>query len=167
MDSSKFKFLVLNSSDPQAQYDAITTKDPLTFYILTTGKGYLGDTPMFDAAACKNGENNVIFLGAETLSSPEEKKLYILNGTTYGGETLTGLYIYNGTSMNPLSGGTVEIESVTSINSDTPSETKLVTEKAVVDYINTAIQNTVTYEVTNAFELKDAPECPAPITILF
>ena len=46
---NKFKFKILTGTDPQAQYDAITTKDSMTFYLLKTGVGYLGTTKLFDA----------------------------------------------------------------------------------------------------------------------
>lgn len=47
--ASNFKFKILNGTDPKAQYDAIASKDALTFYLLSTGVGYLGDTKLFDA----------------------------------------------------------------------------------------------------------------------
>ena len=47
--ASKFKFKLLTNEDPQAQYDSIVTKDPMTFYLLNTGIGYLGDVKLFDA----------------------------------------------------------------------------------------------------------------------
>lgn len=49
--ASNFKFKILTSADPQAQYDAITTKDAMTFYLLNTGVGYLGSVKLFDANA--------------------------------------------------------------------------------------------------------------------
>ena len=48
--ANKFQFKLLTGTDPQAQYDAITTKDGMTFYLLKTGIGYLGDTKLFDAS---------------------------------------------------------------------------------------------------------------------
>lgn len=47
--ADKFRFSLLTKDDPQAQYDAITTKDSLTFYLLSNGIGYLGETKLFDA----------------------------------------------------------------------------------------------------------------------
>lgn len=47
--ASAFKFKIFNSADPQAQYDAIAEKDSLTFYLLSTGIGYLGSVKLFDA----------------------------------------------------------------------------------------------------------------------
>ena len=47
--ASNFKFKILTGADPQAQYDAIVTKDALTFYLLNTGIGYLGSVKLFDA----------------------------------------------------------------------------------------------------------------------
>jgi len=49
--ASRFQFKILTGTDPQAQYDAITTKDAMTFYLLNTGIGYLGTTKLFDATA--------------------------------------------------------------------------------------------------------------------
>lgn len=46
---AKFNFEILNGNNPQAQYDAITTKNPLTFYLLSTGIGYFGSVKLFDA----------------------------------------------------------------------------------------------------------------------
>lgn len=47
--ANKFQFKLLTSADPQAQYDAITTKDDMTFYLLKNGVGYLGSVKLFDA----------------------------------------------------------------------------------------------------------------------
>lgn len=47
--ANKFQFKLLTSSDPQAQYDAIVTKDDMTFYLLKNGVGYLGSVKLFDA----------------------------------------------------------------------------------------------------------------------
>ena len=52
--SNKFNFKLLTSSDPQAQYDAIETKDNMTFYLLKNGIGYLGSIKLFDANADGN-----------------------------------------------------------------------------------------------------------------
>lgn len=46
---ANFKFRVLTSADPMAQYNAIAEKDPMTFYLLSTGIGFLGATKLFDA----------------------------------------------------------------------------------------------------------------------
>ena len=47
--ANKFQFKLLTSADPQAQYDAIVTKDDMTFYLLKNGVGYLGSIKLFDA----------------------------------------------------------------------------------------------------------------------
>lgn len=46
---AKFSFEILNGNNPQTQYDAIATKNSLTFYLLSTGIGYLGSVKLFDA----------------------------------------------------------------------------------------------------------------------
>ena len=48
--ASKFKFKIF-TKNPDASYAAIATKDPLTFYLLSNGKGYFGDTLLFDSTA--------------------------------------------------------------------------------------------------------------------
>jgi hypothetical protein len=53
--ASNFKFKLLTSADPQAQYDAIATKDAMTFYLLNTGIGYLGTVKLFDATQSGGG----------------------------------------------------------------------------------------------------------------
>jgi hypothetical protein len=52
--ASNFKFRVLTGNDPKARYDAISPKDALTFYLLDTGIGYLGETLLFDATDDKD-----------------------------------------------------------------------------------------------------------------
>lgn len=47
--ANKFQFKLLTSADPQAQYNAIVTKDDMTFYLLKNGVGYLGSVKLFDA----------------------------------------------------------------------------------------------------------------------
>lgn len=47
--ANRFQFKLLTSADPQAQYDAIITKDDMTFYLLKNGVGYLGSIKLFDA----------------------------------------------------------------------------------------------------------------------
>ena len=49
MPDTKFKFQLFTSSNPDAQYSALTTKDAKTFYLLSNGKGYLGTQKLFDA----------------------------------------------------------------------------------------------------------------------
>lgn len=95
---NKFKFKLLTGTDPQAQYDAIETKDALTFYLLGNGIGYLGETPLFGGGAQKT-----VVMTSGTLTEPEAGKLYVLDGVTYGAETLTGLYFYDGTTLSSYS----------------------------------------------------------------
>lgn len=58
--ASNFKFKILTSADPQAQYDAITTKDAMTFYLLNTGIGYLGTVKLFDATQSGGAITNLV-----------------------------------------------------------------------------------------------------------
>ena len=49
--ANKFQFRLFTGEDPQAQYNAITVKDSMTFYLLKNGVGYLGEQKLFDASA--------------------------------------------------------------------------------------------------------------------
>lgn len=46
---SNFKFKIFNGTNPQAQYDAVSVKDPMTFYLLSTGIAYFNGVKLFDA----------------------------------------------------------------------------------------------------------------------
>lgn len=134
--ASQFKIKVFNGTDPQAQYDALTKKDSMTFYLLSTGVGYLGSTPLFGG-----GANNTIFLMSEGLTNPEEGKLYVLSNVTYKTDKLTGLYFYNGTSMNSYSDelitnylNTILIKDM-SADDYTGDDKTIATTKAIMDMI--------------------------------
>ena len=62
--ANRFQFKLLTGSDPQAQYNAISTKDAYTFYLLKNGIGYLGTTKLFDATEDVSGSSglNIIVL---------------------------------------------------------------------------------------------------------
>lgn len=47
MSSKRFQFKLFMSDNPQAQYDALETKDECTFYLLKNGTGYFGDILLF------------------------------------------------------------------------------------------------------------------------
>lgn len=96
--ATKFNFKLLTGTDPQAQYDAITTKDSMTFYLLNNGIGYLGEVPLFGG-----GAQQTVVMTSGALVEPEAGKLYVLDGVTYGEETLTGLYFYDGSAMSSYS----------------------------------------------------------------
>lgn len=96
--AGRFKFRLLTGTDPQAQYDAIGTYDELTFYLLDTGVGYLGTVPLFGGGAQKT-----VVMTSGTLTEPESGKLYVLDNVTYADSTLTGLYFYNGSTMDSYS----------------------------------------------------------------
>ena len=77
MPANKFKFHLLTGSNPQAQYDAITTKDPYTFYLTADGIGYLGTVPLFGG-----GANRFVFLDtAGTYQTYETGKMYLVTAS--------------------------------------------------------------------------------------
>lgn len=135
--ATKFKFHLLTGTDPQAQYDAITTKDSMTFYLLSTGIGYLGSTPLFGGGAQKT-----VVMTSGTLTNPEAGKLYVLNNVTYGSDTLTGLYFYNGTSLDSFSDDLIATYIQGILTTDMSAEDytgdnqTIASTKAIMDLIN-------------------------------
>lgn len=135
--ATKFKFHLLTGTDPQAQYDAITTKDSMTFYLLSTGIGYLGSTPLFGGGAQKT-----VVMTSGTLTDPGAGKLYVLNNVTYGSDTLTGLYFYNGTSLDSFSDDLIATYIQGILTTDMSAEDytgdnqTIASTKAIMDLIN-------------------------------
>lgn len=140
--ATKFKFKLLTGSDPQAQYDAITTKDSMTFYLLSTGIGYLGDTPLFGG-----GAQNTVVMTSGTLTSPKSGKLYVLSNVTYNSETLTGLYFYNGSTLDSYSDELIStyIQNILTTDMSTDGYTgdnnTIASTKAIMDLINTKLSD--------------------------
>lgn len=77
-----FNFKLLTGANPAAQYAAIGTKDPLTFYLLNNGIGYLGDTALFGGGT----QSTVVRIsGVLSGSNLEIGKMYVLYDTAYTG----------------------------------------------------------------------------------
>ena len=134
--ANKFKIQIFNGTDPQIQYDSVTTKDPMTFYLLSTGVGYLGETPLFGG-----GANNTVLLMSDTLTDPKEGKLYVLSNVSYGSVKLTGLYFYDGITMNSYSDelianylNTILVKDI-STDGYTGDDKTIATTKAIMDMI--------------------------------
>ena len=140
--ATKFKFKLLTGSDPQAQYDAITTKDSMTFYLLNTGIGYLGDTPLFGG-----GAQNTVVMTSGTLTSPESGKLYVLSNVTYNSKVLTGLYFYNGSTLDSYSDELIAtyIQNILTTDMSTDGYTgdnnTIASTKAIMDLINAKLSD--------------------------
>ena len=140
--ATKFKFKLLTGSDPQAQYDAITTKDNMTFYQLSTGLGYLGDTPLFGG-----GAQNTVVMTSGTLTSPESGKLYVLSNVTYNSKALTGLYFYNGSTLDSYSDELIAtyIQNILTTDMSTDGYTgdnnTIASTKAIMDLINAKLSD--------------------------
>lgn len=47
-EQRRFKFKLLTGNNPRQQYDDISLKDDMTFYLSSTGFGYLGTIKLFD-----------------------------------------------------------------------------------------------------------------------
>ena len=142
MATNKFKFKLLTGSDPQAQYDAITTKDSMTFYLLNTGIGYLGETPLFGG-----GAQNTVVMTSGTLTNPEAGKLYVLSNVTYNSDTLTGLYFYDGSTLNSYSDELIStyIQNILTTDMSTDGYTgdnnTIASTKAIMDLINAKLSD--------------------------
>lgn len=138
--ADKFKFHLLTGTDPQAQYDAISTKEALTIYLLSNGVGYLGDKVLF-------GKPNVIVKISETLTNPEAGKLYVLDNVTYNTETLTGLYFYDGSALTPFSEELIATYINSILTTDmsaedyTGDDNTVATTKAIVDLVNSKLSD--------------------------
>ena len=140
--ADKFKFKLLTGSDPQAQYDAITTKDALTFYLLNNGTGYLGETALFGG----DTQNTVVMTSGE-LTDPVAGKLYVLDGVTYGEDTLTGLYFYDGTTLSSYSDELIATYLTSILTTDmtaedyTGDDKTVASTKAIMDLITTKLSD--------------------------
>jgi len=162
-----FKFKLLTGSDPSAQYAAIATKDPETFYLLGNGIGYFGVTPLFGG-----GTQQTVVMTSGTLTNPVAGKLYVLDGISYSTDTLTGLYFYNGTTMVSFSDEVIA-DYIAKITTKvmtgvgyTGDDATVASTKAIVDFvnnklndsslINSAFFRTVTSHTLTAADLADA-----------
>ena len=140
--ADKFKFKLLTGTNPQAQYDAIESKDALTFYLLGNGIGYFGETPLFGGDAAQT-----IVMTSGELTEPEAGKLYVLNNVTYAGEVLTGLYFYDGNTMSSYSDELIAtyIEKILvkdmSAEGYAGDDSTVATTKAIMSLINTRLSD--------------------------
>lgn len=154
--SDKFKFLLLTGNDPDSQYDAIITKDAYTFYLLSNGKGYLGNTPLFGGDMA----SPVRFLSsAGTYTTFEAGKIYaITTDNVLLGENVTaspkGIYYASSTSSlidltlasfttaitNYIANNAVQSSGVD--NTFVGSDATIMTSKATVDYVQDVLSNT-------------------------
>ena len=140
--TKKFKFKLLTGSDPQAQYAAIGTYDPLTFYLLGNGIGYLGEVPLFGG-----GAQNTVVMTSGTLTSPEAGKLYVLKDVIYDTQTLTGLYFYNGVALESYSDDLIATYLNSILVTDmtgaeyTGDNTTVASTKAIIDLIKNRLSD--------------------------
>lgn len=88
--NNKFKFQLFTGSDPDSQYSAVVTKDPLTFYLLNNGKGYLGTTQLFGGSMTSPVR---MITSAGTYTTFEQGKMYAI--------AVDGVIIGENTSASP------------------------------------------------------------------
>lgn len=146
MADNRFKFKLLTGADPQAQYDAIATKDPYTFYLSNTGFGFLGSVPLFGG-----GTQKTVVMTSGTITEHEAGKLYVLHGVTYGDQTLTGLYLSDGATLSAYSDelmanwiATNAVKSMIAAEGEdafTGDDETVATTKAIVDLINNKLDD--------------------------
>ena len=144
--ANKFQFKLFTSSDPQAQYDALTVKDAYTFYLLGNGVGYLGEVPLFSGDAEKF--NLITSTGALTL---EADKLYVVavDGVTIDGNVISqGVYYSaDGTTIENITYKTIAQyiadKAIKNMTADgyTGDNDTLATTKAIVDYVQNVVNN--------------------------
>lgn len=78
MPNNKFNFQLFTGSDPDSQYSAVVTKDALTFYLLSNGKGYLGETQLFGG---KVSSPVRLLTSAGTYTTFEQGKIYAITAS--------------------------------------------------------------------------------------
>lgn len=169
-----FQFQLFTGSNPDTQYANVASKDALTFYLLSNGKGYLGSTLLFDSA---NSSSPVVFLStAGTYTTYVQGKMYAI---TTSGVKLSSeqdapdspIGIYYATSTSVLTNLTdsaftssiasyIANSAIASDDADLTTDQEdfegddntLMTSAAVVTFVNYAIEaaleNVVTYTNT-------------------
>ena len=144
MTDTFFQFKILNGDNPQAQYEAIFPKDPMTFYLLSTGIGYFGEVPLFGG-----GANQTVVMVSDELTEVEAGKLYILYNVVYQTNILTGLYFYDGTNMSCFSDELmvtylrkIIVTDMLTDNYEGDNDT-LATTKAIIDLVKKTMETTV------------------------
>ena len=163
--SNYFQMKILTGENCMANYNAIQTKDPLTFYLLQNGKGFLGTTQLFGQEI----EDSVHLLDTpgDKTSQIQDGKVYavIVDGVTVGvdsnsnpvpyqqgmylGKIISGSTILENFSYKSISQYIAE-RAVRSLFTDdgngnqtiqgvAGSNTEIPTTKALVDYVQAAI----------------------------
>ena len=144
--ANKFQFKLLTSSNPQAQYDAITTKDAYTFYLLGNGTGYLGDVPLFGGDAEKI---NLVTSPGELTLEADKSYTVVVDGVTVSGVSIPqGIYYSaDGTTIENITYKTIAQyiadKAITDMTADgyTGDNDTLATTKAIVDYVKNVVSN--------------------------
>ena len=154
--ANKFQFKLLTSSNPQAQYDAITTKDAYTFYLLGNGTGYLGDVPLFGIQ--NDGDKIHIITDNTHTVSVEAGHTYIVvvDGVHTRPEFMPGdtVPMPQGIYYSPRNNAVENItyktiaqyiadKAITDMTTDgyTGDNDTLATTKAIVDYVKNVVSN--------------------------
>lgn len=88
MPDTRFKFKILNSADPDAEYTSISTKDPMCFYLLANGKGYLGTQTLFKWTQPVASMLTAGYTGAlDEIASTKAIMDYVADAVTNGTQT--------------------------------------------------------------------------------
>ena len=165
-NQNKFKFHLLTGSNPQAQYDAITTKDPYTFYLTSDGIGYLGTIPLFGGSA------RFVFLDiAGTYQTYETGKMYLVTASGVNINTPAvladkGMYIATSTStlasfdddvfmanmVNYIANNAIHSTDVRSLGKNYEgTDTTVMTSKAVTTFVHAVLDDVSVPAIQQAF----------------
>lgn len=158
MAGNKFRFHILTGSDPLAQYNAISPKDPYTFYLTDTGIGYLGTVPLFGGVA-----NRFVFLStAGTYNTYEEGKMYLItipNAVHINGDAVNyadvGMYIASSTStltsfddvmflrnmVHYIADNTIHSDDTNLDKDFVGTDTELMTSRAVTTFVSEVLDD--------------------------
>lgn len=149
---SGFQFKILKGSDPQAQYNAIPTKDSMTFYLLSNGTGYFGEILLFSAEI--NSDNSSSKFDTVTSTGElalETGKTYVVavDGVTVNGDTLPcGIYYSSdGTGVTNVTYDSIAKyiteKAISDMTADgyTGDDDTIATTKAIVDYVKKTVSD--------------------------
>ena len=165
--SNYFQMKILTGENCMSNYNAIQTKDPLTFYLLQNGKGFLGSTQLFGQEI----EDSVHLLDTpgDKTSQIQDGKVYavIVDGVTVGVDSDSQPISYQqGMYLGRITNGSTILEnfsykSITqyiaeravrslfvddgngnqTIQGVAGTNTEIPTTKALVDYVQAAISD--------------------------
>lgn len=167
--ANKFNFKILKD---KAAYEAVTTKDAMTFYLTKTGEGWLGEESLFGGDAEKF---HLITKAGEVTLEADKAYVFATDGITVDGTAYPqGLYYSaDGATVENVTYKTIaqyivdKAVKATDVNAEyAGDETSVMTSAAIVQYVTDMIaaqnlmdiaffKNVIPYELTQG-DIDDA-----------